>query len=82
MLRLNLDLAAHVRSEVLAELLKVNITNLVSIKDILHQSLDLFLSCLDFNLFKMSLKIFIAYETISINVKSLKKLVSRWFRGI
>lgn len=79
---LHLDLAAHVRSEVLAELLKVNVPNLVGVKDILHQSLDLFLGGLDFDLFQMSLEILVADETISIDVESLKKLVSGWFSGI
>lgn len=79
---LHLDLATHVRSEVLAELLKVKVPNLVGVKDILHQSLDLFLGGLDFDLFQMPLEIFVANETISIDVESLKKLISGWFRNI
>jgi hypothetical protein len=55
---------------------------LVGVKDILHQSLDLFLGGLDFDLFQMSLEILITDETISIDVESLKKLVSGWFSGI
>lgn len=82
MFLLHLDLAAHVRSEVLAELLKVNVPNLVGVKDILHQSLDLFLGGLDFDLFKMPLEVLVADETISIDIESLKKLVSGRFSGI
>jgi len=79
---LHLDLAAHVRSEVLAELLKVDVPNLVGVKDILHQSLDLFLGGLNFDLFKMPLEVLVADETISIDIESLKKLVSGRFSGI
>jgi hypothetical protein len=79
---LHLDLAAHVRSEVLAELLKVDVPNLIGVKDILHQSLDLFLGGLDFDLFKMPLEVLVADETISIDIESFKKLVSGRFSGI
>ena len=55
---------------------------MVGVKDILHQSLDLFLGSLDFDLFKMPLEVLVADETISIDIESLKKLVSGRFSGI
>lgn len=79
---LNFNLAAHIRSEILAEIVKVDVTTLILVKDILHDSLNLLLGGLNLNLFQMFLEIFIADKSIPVNIKSLKELVRGWFRNV
>lgn len=63
-------------------MVKVDVTTLILVKDILHDSLNLLLGGLNLNLFQMFLEIFIADKSIPVHIKSLKELVRGWFSNV